>query len=202
MVLMREEVSRVLAHLTGAPHLMASLLYGAGLRLMGCVRLRVKDLDFAYHQITVQEAKGAKGRITMLPQAVQKFTGASAAIIPGGTIRTASGGLLVLPPANQGRFTTDWFAVSPELNLTAGMQVTDSIRVSLGYTYLYLNSVIRPGSQVNSVINSGLVPTSSNFGLTSNVTPPPTLIISQPRVFTRQDDFSAHGLTMSVEFRF
>ncbi len=72
VVLTREEVSRVLAHLTGTPHLMASLLYGAGLRLMECMRLRVKDLDFAYHQITVHEAKGAKGRLTMLPQSLEK----------------------------------------------------------------------------------------------------------------------------------
>lgn len=46
---------------------MASVLYGAGLRLMECVRLRVKDLDFAQHQILVREGKGAKDRVTMLP---------------------------------------------------------------------------------------------------------------------------------------
>jgi integron integrase len=71
-VLTREEVSSVLGHLTGTPHLMASLLYGAGLLLMECVRLRVKDLDFAYHQITIHEGKGAKGRITLLPQSLEK----------------------------------------------------------------------------------------------------------------------------------
>jgi len=53
----REEVSRVLGQLAGTLQLMASLLYGAGLRLMECVRLRVKDLDFAYQQITVRRAK-------------------------------------------------------------------------------------------------------------------------------------------------
>jgi len=72
VVLTREEVLRVLTHLTGTPHLMASLLYGAGLRLMECVQLRVKDLDFAYHQITVREGKGAKDRVTMLPQSLEK----------------------------------------------------------------------------------------------------------------------------------
>ena len=72
VVLTREEVCSVLGHLTGTPHLMASLLYGAGLRMMECVRLRVKDLDFAYHQITIHEGKGAKGRITMLPQSLEK----------------------------------------------------------------------------------------------------------------------------------
>jgi site-specific recombinase XerD len=46
---------------------MASLLYGAGLRLMECVRLRVKDVEFDYAQITVRDGKGEKDRVTMLP---------------------------------------------------------------------------------------------------------------------------------------
>jgi integron integrase len=50
--------------------LMASLLYGAGLRLMECVRLRVHNLDFTYYQITVREGKGARDRVTMLPRAL------------------------------------------------------------------------------------------------------------------------------------
>ena len=68
VVCTREEVSRVLAHLDSMPHLMASLLYGAGLRLMACVRLRVKDVAIAYHQITVHDGQGAHDRVTMLPQ--------------------------------------------------------------------------------------------------------------------------------------
>ncbi len=46
---------------------MANLLYGAGLRLMECARLRIKDVDFSYHQITVRDGKGGKDRVTMLP---------------------------------------------------------------------------------------------------------------------------------------
>ncbi|MEE9148566.1 MAG: phage integrase N-terminal SAM-like domain-containing protein [Candidatus Tectomicrobia bacterium] len=60
------EVQAVLAQLTGVHWLMARLLYGAGLRLMECLRLRVKDVDFAYTQITVREGKGAQDRVTML----------------------------------------------------------------------------------------------------------------------------------------
>jgi integron integrase len=67
-VFTREEVHAVLAHLSGMSHLMASLLYGTGLRLMECVRLRVKDIDFASQQITVRDGKGAQDRVTMLPQ--------------------------------------------------------------------------------------------------------------------------------------
>jgi integron integrase len=69
-VLTRAEVHAVLSTMTGMPSLMASLLYGAGLRLMECVRLRVKDVDFSYHQITVRDGKGAQDRVTMLPQSL------------------------------------------------------------------------------------------------------------------------------------
>jgi integrase len=68
VVLTIEEVKRVLAGLSGTHHLMASLLYGAGLRLMECVRLRVKDLDFDYRQIIVRDGKGEKDRRTILPE--------------------------------------------------------------------------------------------------------------------------------------
>jgi len=69
-VLTREEAAAVLAQLTGVHRLMAGLLYGAGLRLMECLRLRVQDLDFGSHQITVRDGKGAQDRVTMLPHAL------------------------------------------------------------------------------------------------------------------------------------
>jgi integron integrase len=67
VVLTRDEVRRILNHLHGTFRLMAELLYGGGLRLMECVRLRVKDVDFAYAKIVVCDGKGAKDRVTMLP---------------------------------------------------------------------------------------------------------------------------------------
>src|SRR5438552_4189992 len=67
VVLTGEEVHKLLAHLHGTTRLMAGLLYGSGLRLMECVRLRVKDLDFGYARITVRDGKGGKDRVTMLP---------------------------------------------------------------------------------------------------------------------------------------
>ena len=69
-VFTREEAAAVLAQLTGVNRLMASVLYGAGLRLMECARLRVKDLDFGYHQMTVRNGKGGQDRVTMLPHAL------------------------------------------------------------------------------------------------------------------------------------
>ena len=50
--------------------IMASLLYGAGLRLRECLKLRIKDVDFDYRQILVRDAKGGNDRVTMLPQSV------------------------------------------------------------------------------------------------------------------------------------
>lgn len=70
VVLTKEEVTRLLAQLAGMHHLLASLLYGTGMRLMEGVRLRVKDIDFARGEIIVREGKGFKDRVTMLPKSV------------------------------------------------------------------------------------------------------------------------------------
>lgn len=67
VVLTRHEVKSVLSQLTSTKWLMASLLYGSGLRLNECLSLRVKDVDFAYRQITIRDAKGGKDRVTVLP---------------------------------------------------------------------------------------------------------------------------------------
>src|SRR5205814_2497187 len=72
VVLTREEVHKIFVHLHGTHRLMAGLLYGSGLRLMECVRLRVKDVDFAYAQIVVRDGKGAKDRVTMLPKRLRE----------------------------------------------------------------------------------------------------------------------------------
>ena len=67
-VLTREEVSSLLQGLDGELALLAKLLYGTGMRLMECLRLRIKDVDFDRRAIIVREAKGGKDRVVMLPQ--------------------------------------------------------------------------------------------------------------------------------------
>lgn len=69
-VLTRAEVNLILDRLQGTRWIMAGLLYGAGLRLRECLKLRVKDIDFGYGQIIVRDGKGGKDRVTMLPAAV------------------------------------------------------------------------------------------------------------------------------------
>jgi integron integrase len=65
-----DEIRTILLQLDGVTWIMGQLLYGAGLRVMECVRLRVKDVDFGYRQITVRDGKGQKDRVTMLPEIV------------------------------------------------------------------------------------------------------------------------------------
>jgi len=72
VVFSREEVRDVMYHLAGMKWIMAYLLYGSGLRLMECIRLRVKDVDFSYNQIIVRSGKGNKDRVTMLSQKVKE----------------------------------------------------------------------------------------------------------------------------------
>jgi integron integrase len=75
VVLAAEEITQVLARVEGADGmfaLMARLLYGCGLRLMECCRLRVKDIDLARHQIMVRHGKGGKDRVVMLPRSVRE----------------------------------------------------------------------------------------------------------------------------------
>jgi len=69
-VLSKDEVLRILSFMQGTHLLMAKLLYGSGLRLMECHRLRVKDIDFENHQIIVRDGKGEKDRVTLLPMSL------------------------------------------------------------------------------------------------------------------------------------
>lgn len=71
VVLSRAETQRVLSGMSGTFQLMGKLLYGTGMRLMECVRLRVKDVDFERNQIVVREGKGFKDRVTMLPESLK-----------------------------------------------------------------------------------------------------------------------------------
>ena len=69
VVLSHDEVGRLLSQLRGPVWLMASLMYGAGLRLLECAELRVKDLNFDRSELTVRDGKGGKDRVTMFPTA-------------------------------------------------------------------------------------------------------------------------------------
>jgi integrase len=67
-VMTREETLKLIRSMHGTHQLMAKLMYGCGLRVIECIRLRVKDVDFAMNQIVVRNGKGKKDRITVLPE--------------------------------------------------------------------------------------------------------------------------------------
>ena len=69
-VLTQQEITRLFAHLDGTHLLMARLLYGTGMRLMECVQLRIKDVDFERREITIRQGKGNKDRMTVLPDSI------------------------------------------------------------------------------------------------------------------------------------
>jgi integron integrase len=68
----RDEVSSLLSQLRGPVWLMASLMYGAGLRLLECVELRVKDLNFDRSELTIRDGKGGKDRVTVIPASLKE----------------------------------------------------------------------------------------------------------------------------------
>ena len=71
VVFTKTEVKAVMTKLTGVNWIMANLLYGSGLRLMECIRLRVKDIDFEYNQVNIRNGKGSKDRVTILPEIIK-----------------------------------------------------------------------------------------------------------------------------------
>jgi len=74
VVLTENEVRALLARLEGTRWPLVSLLYGTGMRLLECLRLRVKDVDFEMRQITIREGKGGRDRVTMLPERLSMFS--------------------------------------------------------------------------------------------------------------------------------
>ena len=105
----------------------------------------------------------------------------------------AMGGLLT-QPTNIGRFSRDRFAVAPEAGVKLGFQVTDWMKFTVGYTFLYLSDVARPGNQIDRTVNTSQLPTQLGGGM----------LVGAPRpgfVF-KGTDFWAQGLTLGLELRY
>jgi hypothetical protein len=114
--------------------------------------------------------------------------------------QTFPGGLLALS-SNSGRHERDRFAVVPEVGFTLGYQLTDRVRVSAGYTFLYLSNVVRPGDQIDPVLDPRRIP---NFvHLNPAEAPHPGFVNpARPLFAFRETDFWAQGVNFSLEFRF
>jgi hypothetical protein len=109
---------------------------------------------------------------------------------------TAAGGLLA-QPTNIGAYSHDRLAFLPEFGLKLGYQITDHLRVYLGYNFLYLNNVARPGDQIDRTINVTQIP-----NITSPPTGEPVVGVRRPVFVFRQTDFWAQGANIGLEFRY
>jgi hypothetical protein len=100
-------------------------------------------------------------------------------------------GGLFAQQTNIGHHSRDEFAVIPEANIKVGYQITDNIRATIGYTFLYMSDVVRPGSQIDRSISPGLLSS-----------PPSTDGATHPLSTLRSTDFWAQGIDFGLEFRY
>jgi len=105
----------------------------------------------------------------------------------------ASAGLLVLA-SNTGRATRDAFAVVPEVGVNVGYQITESLRLFAGYSFIAWSDVARPGDQIDFGLNPNLIPTSATFGASGRP--------ARPTLAVRGTDFWAQGASFGVEWRY
>ena len=110
----------------------------------------------------------------------------------GGAPTVFNSGLLALS-SNSGTFSRDRFAVVPEGTLKVGYQINNNLRAFVGYNFLYVSSVVRPGDQIDRVLNTNLIPP---FTPNAPAGPP------RPLVPFKATDFWAQGLTFGVEWRY
>jgi hypothetical protein len=121
-------------------------------------------------------------------ESIGKTTGLNSA--PG----DVSGGFLALPGGNAGRDVNNRFVVVPEIGATLGWQVNRWLRLNVGYDFLYINDVVRPGSQIDPFLNQKLIPVSTSYGSTSGP--------NFPMRSTRSDSFYAQSVQFGVEVKY
>lgn len=117
-------------------------------------------------------------------------------LAPTGQVLTLPGGLLALPGANIGERDRDVFSVVPEIGLNVGYQVTDHLKAFVGYNFLYWSNVIRPGDQIDRVVDVNRIPRFLPAGVTAPPVFPP-----RPAPLFNDTDFWAQGVNLGLEYR-
>jgi hypothetical protein len=120
------------------------------------------------------------------------IVGGQAITAPDGTVSRFRGGLLALP-SNIGTFKRDDFAVVPEAGINVGCQIIGGLRAYVGYTFLYWTDVLRPGNQIDRVLNVNQIP---------NFMPGPPSNQIRPVVPFRDSNFWAQGINFGLEWRY
>jgi Putative beta barrel porin-7 (BBP7) len=120
--------------------------------------------------------------------------------LPPGVVNTdpRRGGLLATE-SNIGNFSRDRFAVVPEVGVRLGYDVTQSIKLTVGYNFLYWSSVMRPGDQIDRNIDVLQVPNFVPLSIQGNFTP---VVPARPMPLLKETDYWAQGLTVGLEFRY
>ena len=106
-------------------------------------------------------------------------------------VQTFAGGLLTQSPGNIGQFTQDEFAVVPEFGATLGYQLTDRLRATVGYTFIYWSNVVRPGDQIDTDVNPNLIPPQTT----------PIVGAARPTFDFDTTDYWVQGISVGGEFR-
>ncbi len=137
---------------------------------------------------------GAMGKLAMgVSHEVVDIHGFTVITAPNGTSTTTPAGFLA-SGSNSGHFTHDEFAVVPEAEIRVGCVITDHIRASIGYNYLYWSSVARPGDQIDTGLSGTQIPTDTRFN--------PQAGPYRPTYQVRDTSFWAQGISFNMEFRF
>ncbi|HEX4612320.1 MAG TPA: BBP7 family outer membrane beta-barrel protein [Urbifossiella sp.] len=123
-----------------------------------------------------------------------EIAGGQARSLANGTTGLYAGGLYALPGANAGTFSQNKFAVLPEVGLNVGYHITPNLRVFVGYNFLYLSSVLRPGNVINPNIDAARIP---NFALPGSPAP---LAVPHPVPQLTTTDFFAQGISIGLQW--
>jgi hypothetical protein len=130
------------------------------------------------------------GKVALgVTQQVVNINGSTLITPPGGTATAFPGGLLT-QPSNIGHFSRDVFGVVPEAGVNLGYQLTPHLRTFIGYNFLYWNNVVRPGQQIDLVVNTNQIPPAIGGGP------------ARPAFSFQHSDFWAQGITFGLEFRY
>ena len=125
-------------------------------------------------------------------QQLVRINGASTLLIPGQAPVTVPGGVLAVA-TNSGRFFRNEFSLLPEAGVQVGYQFTDHLEGHVGYSFLYMTNVVRPGSQIDRVVNPVLVPTDPIFGTAAG---------TRPIFQFRTTDYWAQGANFGLSIRY
>lgn len=127
-------------------------------------------------------------------QEIVTINGSTSVITPGAASVTAPGGILA-QPTNIGRYYRSEFGVVPEIGLNLGYQVTQHIEVLMGYSFLYWNSVVRPGNTIDRTVNASQIPSDQGFT-------PGAAVPARPAFGFNSSDFWAQGINFGLAFRY